>query len=220
MLKILVIENHAIVRAGINSLLTKEDGLEIIANAESGGEALKLLKDGLEPDVILTDLHLDDTCGIALAQKIREVYPAAKLIILTMETDERYLVQAFKAGVSGYVLKETDYDELIYGIKKIGQNKQFVCSGVLSRLSVRLTKEPEFKQRQKVPVDLSRREMEILVLLADGFTNTEIADKLFTSRRTVEGHRQSLLNKAGVRNTPELIKFAMINGLLDFSVAE
>lgn len=219
MLKILVIENHSIVRAGINSLLTKEDGLHIIANAESSGEALELLQGGLDPDVILTDLHLEGSCGITLSQTLKENYPNIKVIILTMETDDRYLAQAFKAGVAGYVLKETDFDELLYGIRKVGQNKQFVCSGITSRLSKRLANEREFRQQSTVSIDLSRREMEILALLADGFTNTEIADRLFTSRRTVEGHRQSLLNKAGVRNTPELIKFAMINGLLELSAA-
>ncbi len=219
MLKILVIENCSIARAGINSLLASEDDLHVITNAESAGEALELLKGGLSPDIVLTDLHLEDGSGITFLQTLKDNYPDIKVIILTKEADDLYLAQAFKAGVEGYVLKDSDFDELLYGIHKVSQNKQFVCSGITSKLSKRLANELEFKTRSTVSIDFSRREKEILVLLADGFTNAEIADRLFTSRRTVEGHRQSLLNKAGVRNTPEMIKFAMVNGLLEFNAA-
>jgi DNA-binding NarL/FixJ family response regulator len=217
MINVLVIEDHGIVRAGIGHLVEAEQDLDIVAMAADGDEAMRLMENGIKPEVVLTDLHLGDACGITLAQTLLKRYPELKIMILTMEADDRYLSQAFQAGVKGYLLKETDYDELVYGIRKVSQGKDFICTGMTARLRQRMAKSAAHSLRNNVPVDISRREAEILNLLADGFTNMEIADKLFTSKRTVEGHRQSLINKTGVKNTPELVKYAMLNGLLQMA---
>ncbi|WP_276088128.1 response regulator transcription factor [Pedobacter sp. JY14-1] len=113
------------------------------------------------------------------------------------------------------MLEDTDIEELVYGIRKVAAGKRFICTTLIDRISQRLTDGQPYTRSLSPDIELSKREIEILHLLADGFTNAEIADRLFTSRRTVEGHRQSLLNKTRVRNSPELIKFAMLNGLLE-----
>lgn len=217
MINVLIIEDHGIVRTGIGHLVNAEQDLDIVAMASTGDEAIRLMEGGVKPEVVLTDLHLKDTSGIMLAQTLLIRYPELKIVILTMETDDRYLSQAFQAGVKGYLLKETDYDELAYGIRKVSQGKDFICTGMTAKLRQRMSKSASASLNNIVPVDISRREAEILNLLADGFTNMQIADKLFTSKRTVEGHRQSLINKTGVKNTPELVKYALLNGLLQMA---
>jgi DNA-binding NarL/FixJ family response regulator len=218
MTKVLVIENHAVVRSGISNLLKAEDDLTVIGSVANGKEALQFLQNEAIPDVVLTDLHLGDTCGIELTKSIQQLYPQIKVVILTAETNEQYISRAFAAGANAYLLKETDFDELIFAIRKVSNNKHFICTALIEKISQRLANSNEYPSKNGVKIHLSKREMEILQLLSDGFTNLEIADRLFTSRRTVEGHRQSLLNKAGVRNTPELIKFAMLKGLIDIPV--
>lgn len=215
MINVLVIEDHGIVRTGIGHLVNAEQDLDIVAMAADGDEAMRLMENGIKADVVLADLHLGDTCGVTLAQTLLARYPELK--ILTMETDDRYLSQAFEAGVKGYLLKETDCDELAYGIRKVSQGKDFICTGMTAKLRQRMSKNIPHLTHINNPIDISRREAEILNLLADGFTNMQIADKLFTSKRTVEGHRQSLINKTGVKNTPELVKYALLNGLLQMA---
>jgi len=215
MINIMIIEDHGIVRAGISNLLASINDLNVTAAAETAQEALRLLEDAALPDVILTDLHLSDANGLDLAEKILQQFPESRIIILTMESDERYLARALRAGVLGYLLKDTDFEELVYGIHKVAAGKRFICTSLIDRISQRLTCGQPYTRNLAPDIELSKRETEILHLLADGFTNAEIADPFFTSRRTVEGHRQSLLNKTGVRNSPELIKFAMLNGLLE-----
>jgi DNA-binding NarL/FixJ family response regulator len=164
-------------------------------------------------DVVLSDLHLGDMSGIDLARELQQLAPEIKVIMLTAESGERYLAEAFKAGAKGYLLKETDGEELVYAIRKVAQGRHFVCTGLARQLSKRLAAESKISS-DHTTIELSERESEILHLLADGLTNLEIADRLFTSRRTVEGHRLSLLQKTGARNGLELIKLAMLNGLL------
>jgi len=216
MIKVLVIEDLDVARHGLSTLFSAEQDMQIVGCVTNAKQALELLRNGLETDIVLTDLHLGDTCGIALAQTFKELYPAIKIIVITTEADERHLSQGFKAGVKGYLLKDTDFDELLHGIRKVNQGKYFICTG----LSEGLTKliRPVQTQKPAKHIDISKRETEILHLLADGLTNLQIADRLFTSRRTVEGYRQSLINKTGVRNTPALIKFAILNGLLNLQL--
>jgi DNA-binding NarL/FixJ family response regulator len=211
--KVLIVEDHGVVRAGICHIIQQEANLEIVGVAENGNQALELVKNGLTADVVLSDLHLGDISGIDLARELRQLAPELKVLMLTAECGERYLSEAFKAGAKGYLLKETDSEELVYAINKVAQGRHFICTGLAERLCKRLAAERNLSTSYP-DIELSERESEILHLLADGLTNLEIADRLFTSRRTVEGHRLSLLQKTGARNGLELIKLAMLNGLL------
>lgn len=214
MIKIFVVENHAVVRAGLQSLLQAEEDISIVGMAQNGKEALRIAEDSHEIDILLTDLNLGDMNGLELAETMRQRLPEIKTLILTTEANERYLSEAFRWGVKGYLLKEAGADELIFGVRKVSEGRHFICSGLTGRLSERMSCDNGYLQQRDTNIELSGREAEILNLLADGYTNLQIADLLFTSKRTVEGHRQSLLNKTGVRNTPQLIKYAMLHGLL------
>jgi two-component system response regulator NreC len=217
MIRVFIVEDHVVVRAGLESLLKAEDNVSIVGMAQTGNEALQMLTGDVKADVLMTDLHLGDMSGIELAGSIRQRRPEIKILILTMDSNERYLSEAFKSGVKGYLLKEAGADELLYGIKKVSEGRHFLCSALTGRLTDRLSRDEIYQLYKPTDIELSSRESEILNLLSDGYTNLQIATKLFTSKRTVEGHRQSLLNKTGVRNTPELIKYAMQYGLLKLS---
>jgi len=211
---ILLTEDHGVVREGLRQMLSKEDEVNRVETAASANEALHILTSGLRPDILLTDLHLGDLSGVELISQARALIPELKAALLTIETDPRYLSDAFRAGALGYILKEADADELMFGLRKVARGRHFICSGLTKRLGERLVRERPIIHTDTPDVELSSREQEILDLIADGYTNSEIADRIFTSRRTVEGHRLSMISKTGVRNTPELIKFAMLHGLL------
>ncbi|SDE97215.1 two component transcriptional regulator, LuxR family [Mucilaginibacter pineti] len=214
MREILIIEDHGVVRAGISHILEREPGLEVAGAAGNGQQALNLVRNGLRPDVVLCDLHLGDMSGIDLVRELQQLAPEAGVIMLTVEASEHYLSEAFQAGAKGYLLKEADSDDLIYAIKKVLQGKNFICTGLARRYKEQLLHSKHVAAPQP-EIELSERESEVLHLLADGFTNIEVADRLFTSKRTVEGHRLSLLHKTGARNGLELIKLAMLQGLIN-----
>ena len=216
MIKVLLTEDHNVVRNGIKSLLEKEDDLQVIAEATNARRALNLLEEGITVDIILADLNMPEMNGIELTLEVKAKYPKIKVIILSMLDHENYILEAFKAGASAYILKNITTDELVFAIKHICNNdERYICSELSLRMLDKLLHRTEMMLTTETPEnDLSKREMEVLVLLAQGFTNQEIADKLFTSKRTIEGHRQNLIDKTSTRNTADLIRYAIVNGLI------
>ncbi|WP_419803275.1 response regulator [Mucilaginibacter sp.] len=217
MIKVLLTEDHNVVRNGIRSLLEKEDNLHITAEATNGRHALDLLEEGITVDIILADLNMPEMNGIELTLEVKVKYPKIKVIVLSMLDHENYILEAFKAGASAYILKNITTDELVFAIKHICNNdERYICSELSLRMLDKLLHRTEIVLTTLTPEnDLSKREMEVLVLLAQGFTNQEIADKLFTSKRTIEGHRQNLIDKTSTRNTADLIRYAIVNGLIN-----
>jgi DNA-binding NarL/FixJ family response regulator len=212
-IRIILAEDHHVVRNGIKSLLEMEDDFEVVGEAANGIEALQLLDEGIEADVVLSDISMPDMDGLELARKLATQYPHIKVIILSMMDNENYVYDAVKSGIKGYLLKNTGRDELVFSIRHVAGGNQVICS----ELGMQMLWKAMEAHTQPVPKpykDFSPRELEVLLLTADGYTNNEIAEKLFTSRRTVEGHRQSLIDKAGVKNTPHLIQFAFRTGIL------
>lgn len=216
MIKVLLTEDHNVVRNGIKSLLEKEDDLQVTAEATNARRALDLLEEGITVDIILADLNMPEMNGIELTLEVKAKYPKIKVIILSMLDHENYILEAFKAGASAYILKNITTDELVFAIKHICNNdERYICSELSLRMLDKLLHRTEMMLTTETPEnDLSKREMEVLVLLAQGFTNQEIADKLFTSKRTIEGHRQNLIDKTSTRNTADLIRYAIVNGLI------
>jgi DNA-binding NarL/FixJ family response regulator len=218
MIKIILAEDHNIVRNGIKSLLEKEPDMRINAEATDGQQVLDYLESGAElPDVIITDVNMPVMNGMDLTTHINNQYPNVKVIVLSMLDHERYMVQAFKAGASGYVLKNVSADELTFSIRHVCNYKErYICSELALRLLDKLIYAPDINVPDNLEsLDLSKREVEVLTLIAEGYTNQEIAEKLFTSKRTVEGHRQNLIDKTGSRNTAALIRFAIINNIIN-----
>jgi DNA-binding NarL/FixJ family response regulator len=215
MIDIILVEDHKIVRNGVKSLLEKEPKFKIVGEAVSGADVLAILESGIKADIILADINMPGLSGLELIAELKKAGHNAKIVMLTMLDHERYVAKAFKAGASGYLLKNTSPDELIFAIKHIYADGNYLFSELAMRLLDRLSHGRDIMiLDNRSDVDFSKRETEVLTLIAEGFTNQEIADKLFTSKRTIEGHRQSMIDKTGTRNTAALIRFALLNGII------
>lgn len=212
--RVLLAEDHNIVRNGILSLLEKEPGIEVVDEASDGLEALKKIEASKYIDVVLADMNMPGMNGIELVSRLQQEYPHVKVLILSMLDHENYVQQAMNAGASGYLLKKVSREELVFGIRQVANGGKYICMDLTMKVLTKFADPIQEPQAPRVNVNLSKREIEVLLLIAEGLTNSEIANKLFTSRRTVEGHRKKLIDKTGSRNTAALIKFAVLNGLL------
>ncbi|SMB95231.1 two component transcriptional regulator, LuxR family [Hymenobacter roseosalivarius DSM 11622] len=214
MIRIILIDDHAIIRDGIRSLLREEPGLEVVGEASSGQELLNTL--ATTPcDVVVLDLNMPGTDGFTTIPLLRERHPEVRILVLSMLDNERYVVQAIGLGASGYALKSTSRAELVYAINTVAAGQPYLCTVIGLALLQKLhsLKSPG-SATAKAASGLSKRELEVLTLIAEGLTNAEIADKLFTSKRTIETHRQNIIEKTQAKNTAALIKFAVSQGML------
>ena len=208
MIRILIVDDHAVVRSGLRLLLEREDDLEAIGEAGDGKQAVKLARE-LTPDVVLLDVVMPGSSGIDAAAEIRIESPDSRILMLSMQDDPTYVRQAFASGAAGYVLKDAADAELVEAVRKVAAGDQYVHPA----LGARLVSEPEVSSG---PVDsLSDREREVLKLLALGHTNQEIARQLFVSVRTVEAHHAHILNKLRASTRAELVRHAIDTGLLN-----
>jgi DNA-binding NarL/FixJ family response regulator len=215
MINIVLAEDHNIVRSGIISLLEKEPDVRVAGAATNGREVLALLEGGTLADVILADMNMPEMGGIELTAAIKEKYPDCKVVILSALDHEKYVIKAFQAGASGYLLKSVSADELVFAVKHTLLNNLYICSELTSKFLKRLLTIPDPATLHEInDIEFSSKEIEILGLITEGYTNQEIADKLFTGKRTVESQRQALIDKTGSRNTAALVRFAIINGIV------
>jgi two-component system response regulator NreC len=215
MINIILAEDHQIVRSGLRQILAYEPEFNITGEANNGQQVLDMLENNVKADVLLTDINMPEINGLELTSIVRSRYPSIQMLLLTMQEDEKYIHKAFQAGVKSYLFKTTDKEELVFAIKQTARNRSYVCSSVADSLIKRLISKQTWSSTTTPHIDFSKRELEVLYLIAEGYTNEEAAEKLFTSRRTVEGHRQSMINKIGVRNTPALIRYAMRHGIIN-----
>lgn len=220
MIKIILVEDHLVVRNGIKLLLDTQENVQVIAEANNGQEAIAYLEQNIIPDIIITDINMPGMDGIQLTEQLVERYPGIKVIILSMLNNTQNVTQAFEKGAKGYLVKNVSYDELLFAINHISNGGRYLCEELamllLDRVMVQSAGFANYENDKPTnDVELSERELEVLQLISEGHTNVEIADKLFLSKRTVEGHRQNLIEKAGVKNSASLIKYAVINRLVD-----
>ncbi|PST82792.1 DNA-binding response regulator [Pedobacter yulinensis] len=215
MIKILLAEDHLVVREGLKALIDEIDDFEVIGEASNGHEAISLLDAGCQADLLLTDLYMPGMNGIDLSRSASERYPRLKIIFLSMLDTEQHLMDALRNGASGYLLKNSSVDELEFAIRHVFNGHRYVSAELTTHLIDRLLRGSFLNGNGTgEQIEFSERELEVLNMIGEGRTNSEMADSLFLSRRTVEGHRQSLLDKTGCRNTPSLIRFALQNGYL------
>jgi DNA-binding NarL/FixJ family response regulator len=212
-IRVLLAEDHKIVRDGIRSLLETEPGIKVVDEAVNGREVVDKLSEGVKVDVILADMNMPEMNGIETINFIGKHYPENKVLVLSMLDNENYVMSAFNAGAKGYLLKNVSRDELVFAIRHIGSGGKYLCNEIAMTLLEKQAATTT-NQNNAMNVQLSKRETEVLILMAEGLTNNEIANKLFTSRRTIEGHRKNLIEKTGARNTAALIKFAIQSGIL------
>ncbi|MFW0717106.1 response regulator [Pedobacter sp. N23S346] len=216
MLKIILAEDHIIVRNGIKLILESQPDVQVIGEAGNGKEVLDLIAAGTIPDIVLTDINMPEMDGITLIRELKERSPEVKTIVLSMLDNEKYVAQAFLEGSHGYLMKNVNEDEMMFALKTVYSGTKYLCCELSQVLLNRLLISSAVQTEQThLQIELSMREIEVLHLIAKGYTNQEMADKIFLSKRTVEGHRQSLIDKTGSKNTAALIRFAVTNGYLN-----
>jgi len=212
MIRLFLVDDHTVLRHGLRALFMQEDDLEVVGEAETGEQLLAQLPT-TPCDVVLLDLHMPGLDGLATTQRLRHEFPDVRVLILSMVDNERSIGQVLEAGASGFVLKNAGHDEIVVAVRAVAAGRRFLCSELgLTMLDKVLTGIPEPGVRPTG--GLSAREQEVLQLVADGLTTAQIADKLFTSPRTVETHRQNIMEKTGAKNTAALIRTAMSEGWL------
>ncbi|TWR30933.1 response regulator transcription factor [Mucilaginibacter pallidiroseus] len=214
MIRVLLADDHQLVRRGLRQVLAQETDLKVTGEGANGQEIIELLDSGVEADVLLSDLNMPVMNGLELAKVVQDKYPEIEVILLTIQEEDSYIQQAFQAGIKSYIFKTAHEDELVFAIRQVARHQPYLCAGLSSNVIQRIATSPNVQSVTAEEIDFSEREIEVLRLIAAGFTNEEVADKLFTSKRTVEGYRQSMIDKTGSRNSLALISFAMRNGLL------
>lgn len=215
---IILVDDHKIIRDGIKAFL-KEEEINIVGEAANGRELLELLTE-TKPDVVLMDINMPEMDGLEATKALKAQFPEVKILILSMLDHEKYVQQMLDSGASGYALKNVGKEELVNGIKQVYEGQMFISTDVALSFLKKLvhggsTTNFSLPSTEKKPSDLSAREIEVLKLIAEGMTNAEIADKLFTSKRTIESHRQNIIEKTQVKNTAALIKYALNNGIIE-----
>jgi DNA-binding NarL/FixJ family response regulator len=208
--RLLLVDDHAVVRAGLRALFAPEDDLEVVGEAGTVRDAIFEAR-ASRPDVIVLDVVMPGESGIEALPQLRAEAPDAKVLVLSMQDDPRYVHEAFAQGASGYVLKEAVDAELVSAVRAVAEGGSYVHPALGARLVA-----AEAAARAAVESDpLTDREREVLRLLALGHTNQEIARRLFVSVRTAETHRAHVLRKLGLTTRAELVRYALAQGLLD-----
>lgn len=210
--RILIADDHGVLRAGLRALLNAEADLEVVGEAADGNMALSLAQD-LLPDVILLDISMPGLNGIEVIQNLMRMQQNTNVLILTVHEDEGLLQEAFRLGAKGYIVKRAVESELINAIRAVSRGDLYVHSAMTHSLVKGLSPTPP--QEEEGITALTRREVEILRLIAQGFTNRQIAEKLSISVRTVESHRANLMGKLNLGSRVELVRYAREHGFLE-----
>ena len=213
-IKILIADDHGVLRAGLRSLLSAEPDLEVVDEAANGDEALKLARQ-IQPDVILLDISMPGPGGIEVTRRIKQTVPKARVLILTVHEDEGLLQEAIQAGASGYIIKRAVESELIDAIRAVWRGDLYVHPAMTRALLKEVAPSPPPSSNKDAPVEsLTPREVEVLRLIAQGYTNRQMADMLSISIRTVESHRSNLMGKLDMHSRVELVRYARENKLI------
>ena len=213
--KIVIAEDHTILRAGLRALLSGQNGLEVIGEAGDGREAIRKV-DTLQPDLLLIDLSMPKLNGIDAIREIKSQHPKIKIIVLTVHKSEEYIIAALQAGANGYMLKDASQNELLLAIDYVINGKTFLSPSISDKVVDAFLNTDKKDKPAAVLDNLTAREREILKLVAEGNTNKKIADHLCISLKTVEKHRSNLMKKLDLRNTAALTAYAIAKKMVDF----
>jgi len=211
-IRILIADDHGVLRAGLRALLDAEPGLQVVGEAVDGEEALRLAKD-MRPDVVLLDISMPGSGGIEVTRQLRALLPEARVLILTIHEDETLLREALRVGAAGYITKRAIEPELIHAIFAVWRGDLYIHPALTRALLKDIS--PTDPAEDRADETLTSRESEVLRLLASGYTNRQAANALGISVRTVESHRANIMDKLGLRGRVELVRYAMERGFLE-----
>jgi len=212
-IKVLLVEDHTIVRKGLRAILDGEEGIEVIEEAENGREAVAKVEQ-LRPDVVLMDISMPILNGLEATRQIRKRFPEVKVLILTMHTNEEYIFQILRAGASGYVVKQAVPTELVSAIHDVYRGDAFLSSSISKKVIEEYIRQAEATVEENSYDKLTHREREVLQLIAEGYSNREIAKLMYISVKTVESHRSNLMDKLDIHSTAELTQYAIRKGVI------
>ncbi|MNW29863.1 Oxygen regulatory protein NreC [compost metagenome] len=217
MIRIVIADDHAIVRSGFSMILNFQEDMEVIGTAADGLEAYQITAK-FKPDILIMDLSMPPgESGLIATGKIKEDFPETKILILTMHDDEDYLFHVLKNGASGYVLKNAPDEELLLAIRTIHKGGTYIHPKMATSLVREFFNKDKSPAGPEDPFDLlSNRELELLPLIAKGYGNKEIAEKVFISVKTVEAHKARIMEKLNVKSRPELLEYVLKKKLLEF----
>ena len=213
-IRVLLAEDHTIVRKGLRSLLDGEAGIEVIGEAEDGREAVEKVQQ-LLPDVVLMDIAMPGLNGLEATRQIKKRFPEVQVLILTMHANEEYIFQILRAGASGYVVKQAAPTELISAIRAAYRGDSFLSPSISRTVIQEYIRQAEAMAEKDSYDQLTTREREVLQLIAEGHSNREIAELLHISVKTVETHRANLMDKLDIHSTAELTQYAMRKGVIE-----
>ncbi|MEB1805860.1 MAG: response regulator transcription factor [Bacillaceae bacterium] len=215
-MKLLIVDDHIVVRSGLTMLLNGKNDIEVVGEAAEGDEAIRKAQE-LKPDVILMDLSMPQgKGGLAATTEIKQLLPDTAVLVLTMHDDDEYLFNAIHAGASGYILKSSPHEDLLAAIQSVYTGNAYLNPTATKRLMSEYMEKLSDGGNSKTFESLSQREREVLEWIAKGYSNKEIAENLIISVKTVETHKSNIMEKLHLKTRPELVKYALQKGLLNF----
>jgi two-component system response regulator NreC len=213
-IRIMLIEDHEMVRAGFQMLLEAQPDMEIVAQADSGETGLALVND-FQPDVILLDISMPGMGGAETARIVKSRYPGIRILAVTIHSNKAYLLEMLDAGVDGYLPKRAAAQELVTAIRVVHAGRTYVYTGLIDALVEGYRTRGEEAHEDRGSEELTPRQRQVLRLIADGMTSQRIADELELSVRTVDRHVENMMNRLGIHSRIELVKYAIREGLIE-----
>src|SRR3990170_2674834 len=213
-IKVVVADDHAIVREGVRMILAREQDIEVVGEAGDGQQALDLVA-SLRPQVVIMDISMPGMGGIEATQRVKTKHPEVQVLALTMHEDETYVFQLLRAGAAGYVLKRAAAQDLVQAVRAAAKGEAFLYPSIARKVVEDYLRRVETGEERERYDGLTTREKEILTLIAQGLSNQQIAEKLFISIKTVQTHRAHILEKLGLHDRTELVRYAIRKGLIE-----
>jgi two-component system response regulator NreC len=211
-IKIILADDHAVLRHGLSKSFEEENGIDVIGQAKDGHSTIELARE-MSPDVVVMDIGMPDLNGVEATRRITEDFPEIKVVGLSMHSSDKYVREMFRAGASGYLLKDCPFEELVEAIKTVVRGKAYISPSISGMVIKEYASKPD--EEKSVFSILSRREREVLQLFAEGKTTKQIGLRLHISPKTVEAHRLRIMNKLDIDNIAQLTKYAIQEGLTE-----
>lgn len=213
-LEVVLADDHQMFRDGIKSVLNEEAGISVVGEVGNGNELMTLLSKS-QPDLVITDISMPGISGIEVSKMIKSSYPTVKVLILSMHTNEEFITKAIDIGADGYLPKDTSMKELLEAIRVISHGESYFNKSISDTIIKSMINKSKSKQVAGKKASLTNREIEIVLLVVDGLTNKEIAEKLFISVRTVDSHKNNIMQKLHLKSSVDLVKYAIRNKMVN-----